>query len=397
MSEENPVQLENALRSLTEWQGETGALWRKALNATPRERSRFVRSLIERPFMTAVAACVVLAFGMSIVMMLIPSLSAARERSIPVADSAYKKSEPVPLSSPGLVMGKGGRFVAEAQVPGDFRKGDDPSRTTIRADVNSAIEQAGPRGAGLPDSASQAEAGENEAALNRQVIRKATTELRTADVRAAQLRIAHMIREAAGEYVQDSSTSGSGADTQAHLTLRVTAERLGAVLSEIREYGEVLSEKLEGEDVTSQMVDLDARLHNEERVEAELLDLLARRNDAPLNEILSVRSSLGQVRQSIEQMKAQRARLSKLVSLATVLVIIHPVEVAPVAQPRTGIAAYFQEQFGRAWRSAVRTLADTLIGFMWVIVGGAVWWLLLAVALWIAIRKMRKSVHASGH
>jgi hypothetical protein len=230
-----------------------------------------------------------------------------------------------------------------------------------------------------------------DAAVDRMVIRKATMELKTRDVRAVFVKSAQVLSEAQGEYIESSTLSGEGDATQGSLTLRVSAGRLSGVLNQLRALGEVTSENSTGEDITDQYVDLEARLRNEQRVETELLDLLASRKDAPLKEVLDLRDSIGRIRESIERMTAQRERLSRLVSLATVLVIIRPDSTRPPPIPE-GLGGYFLKQLRVSWQSALTFLADSVAFVLRVVVGGAVFWIVGAIML--AAR--RRAVRALG-
>jgi len=221
------------------------------------------------------------------------------------------------------------------------------------------------------------------------VIRKATVELTTPDVRAAFLKAANLVSAAQGEYVEASTISGRETSLRADLTLRVAASRLSDVLNALRELGEVRSEQTGGEDVTGQVVDIEARLRNEQRVEAELLELLQSRKDAPLDEILEVRSSLASVRRSVEQLTAQRDRLGHLVSLATVLVIIRRGD-APEPVQDSGLLGYFAESCHVAWQAGVRVLVWTVGGVITVVVGGLVWWVLLIIVLLLVRRRLHR-------
>ena len=51
-------------------------------------------------------------------------------------------------------------------------------------------------------------------------------------------------------------------------------------------------------------------------MEKELLELLEKRGDAPLKEVLELRQALSGVRESIEQMSGQREHLSRLTDRA---------------------------------------------------------------------------------
>jgi hypothetical protein len=197
-----------------------------------------------------------------------------------------------------------------------------------------------------------------------------------------------IVREAAGEYVQDSSLTGSGDEAYANLTLRVAADRLSEVLNELRQLGEVYSERKTGQDVTSQVVDLEARLRNEQRVEVELLRLLETRQDASLEDVLALRGQLSKIRQEIERLTAQRVHLDRLVSLATVLVLVRGGD-TPFGRGGSSLGTYFADACGNAWSNGLVFLADTLATLLSILVGGLIWWVLL-VGVVLGIRHWRR-------
>ncbi|MEE8169730.1 MAG: DUF4349 domain-containing protein [Phycisphaerae bacterium] len=226
--------------------------------------------------------------------------------------------------------------------------------------------------------------------VQRQVVRKATIELASDDVNAAFLKAAHLISEAEGEYVEQSSISGSGVEAAANLTLRVSARRLSDVLNELRKLGDVRSEHGEGRDVTGQVVDVEARLRNERRIETELLELLDKRPDAPLTEILELRETLGEIRQRIEELTTRREQLDRLVSLATILVIIRATD-ATARSSIEGIGAYLTDSLAGAWRAGLVFLVDTVAVVFRVLIGGLVWWVLLVTIVVLARQHRRRA------
>jgi len=230
-------------------------------------------------------------------------------------------------------------------------------------------------------------------AAQRQVVRKATIELNCTDVRAAYAKAKLIVQPATGEFVQDSGLTGSGKNASANLTLRVAANRLGDVLDALQDLGEVTSQRQEGQDVTGQVVDIEARLRNEKRVEAEILELLDSREDAKLKDILELRNTLKDIRYQIESLTSQRARLGQLVSLATVLVLIRADDV-PEEESST-LGAYFGDSISGAWHGSLRFLADTVATMLRIIVGGLVFWLLAAIIVVLLIRRSRKNASGS--
>jgi hypothetical protein len=381
--------LERELAALTSAPADSPALWEAALRHTGSPRS--LRSLLSSPLPVAISGSILGLFVLAVLISVpfsarlgasrgvgserapaAPSMSAAVEKGF--SDSQFRE-----LDSSWTLPTT--RFSAGAP-PHD----PDVERIQLGRDVaGGGIEQSESR---LPQQP-EFEASQQTAAPERYVIRKAQIDIRTeGSVRVAFLKAQQVISEARGEYIESASLTGEGKDgerTIATLTLRVTADRLSQVLGSLRELGIVASESAGGEDVTNQVVDLEARLRNEQRIETELLELLASRQDASLAEILQLRTQIASVREQIERFIAQRERLSRLVSLATILVTIHPVNAEDEPVAKFTISGYFTDSIERAWNSSLRVLVDTAAFFVRVAVGGLVWWVLLLVAI-LAVR-----------
>jgi hypothetical protein len=400
MTDQQDEQLERALTELTSWHGPVPQLWRRALKGAkagrPRTSPRLAWLLHQRLSAPVAAAIIVVALGATIAINL-PHLAGRQQARRPTATSPqsgesalsigrhftgrYEAVAPEDAGEPEFL---GGAYV----VPEARLQETAQNREWFPAAVG------GMGGYAPPGELTLQLAPGEDLGQERQIIRKATIELLTDDVRAAFLKAMRIVSEAKGEFVQDSSLSGIAESMQADLTLRVAADRLPEVMNELRQLGEVRSEKLVGEDVTTQIVDLEARLRNEQRVEAELLDLLEKRQDAPLKEILDLRSSLSQVRSAIERLTAQRERLNRLVSLATALVIIRTKD-AP--EPETpSIGSYFIDGIQRAWQKGLMLLSDTCGVLLSVLVGGLIWWVLIAVVFTAILRYRRRRLAATG-
>lgn len=226
---------------------------------------------------------------------------------------------------------------------------------------------------------------------DRKVTRKAAVDLLTDDVRGTYIKVQTLlVRESDGEYIESAQLTGSGAQVDGYVTLRVQTQRLSQVLQQLRGLADVTREQADAADVTSQVVDIDARLRNERRVEQEMLDLLDKRKDAPLQDVLKLSESLAQVRERIEQMTARQQSLSHQVALATLVVTVHA-KAAPVA------AISFWEnlsaRFDSTWRSAIDTLVRTVLALIQVLVGGLLFWLGLIVVV-VLLRRWYLKAHA---
>ncbi len=401
MTEIEKDQLDDQLAQMTRWEGESTQLWCEALDRAESNRGSSRWSLPQffhrRVPKIAAAIIIVAALGAVLQFTYGPEHLGKDLFTASVDDpTALRRGAPL-LRTPA------------SMAPGP----SDASTTAPALDLDASLNQGygggggfGMGGGGLPGrrftingdadleiilGATGDTSSEPRNPADRHVLRKATIELLTADVRATFLKATQLPSEARSEYLEASSLTGAGDEMQASLTLRVTADRLSEVLNQLRQLGEVRSEDSRGEDVTSQVVDLDARLRNERRIETELLELLDKRDDAPLKEILDLRNHINRVRQSIERLTAEQQRLGRLVSLASILVIIRA-EDAPKPEPEPALGKYFSDSVGTSWTSGLRFLSDTIANLLRVLVGGVIWWVLLTIAI-LAITRHHRQAH----
>lgn len=350
------------LQDQSTWRGGPTELWREALDHTANDpvpvREPGIMPQIRRVAPLAVAACIVLVAGTALIL---PSLGKARQSARQLRVDAFKGDGGDPLASASRSLRS---FDAPPPPPADRREAIDQGASNLSSASAPAI---------------------------RMVIRKATIELTTLDVRTAFSKAQLLLRPEVGEFAEGSTLTGEGPTARAQLTLRVAADRLSAVLTQLRDLGKVTQENSTGDDVTTQAVDLDARLRNERRVETELLQLLESRKDAPLKEILDLRENLSRIRGEIEQLQGRRDTLGRQVSLATILVIIQA-EAKPVEPEKpAGASAFLTDagkSFSAAFTSGAKTLVASLAFLAELAIGGAFWWTLLGIAAIIIRRRL---------
>lgn len=388
-----PDNLEHQLRQLTTWRGGEPQLWQKALdsnNAVPTANNdsdldAILRKPLSNRAMLAAAGCVAL---VCIVGVLLPSLG--RPRGVSSIDSRPRSAAvSVDMANPSTWTSLGiGQD--SLRLDGGIRGLHQGVGGWEQKDIDGAVALSRPP---IPGGQSGRGSIERSDAPARSVIQKATIDLQTPDVRAAFAKASYLVSAAGGEFVENSALTGEGKTAQANLTLRVSASRLSEVLNQLRELGKVTSEQTTGEDVTSQVVDLEARLRNEQRIEKELLELLDKRADAPLKDILELRSSLSAVRQTIEQYIAQRDRLNHFVSLASILVVIRAEPETIKPEPSQSLTTYFVNGISETWHDGLRSLADSVSWLLSLLIRGTLFWLLL-VAILVAILRYRRRLAA---
>jgi hypothetical protein len=150
------------------------------------------------------------------------------------------------------------------------------------------------------------------------IVKTGSLSLEVADVDAA-IAQAQVTIKGMGGYVAESERYGEGDNLTATVTYRIPVDRWDDALSALHRLGsKIISERTGTSDVTSQVVDLDARLTNLRATESALQGIMARASAIP--DILEVQQQLTQTRGEIEQLTAQRDNLKDQAAMSTLSV-----------------------------------------------------------------------------
>lgn len=151
----------------------------------------------------------------------------------------------------------------------------------------------------------------------RSIIYTGTMQVRVDDVEAAA-REATTAVTAAGGFVGADRRSSQAAEARAALTLRVPADRFSAVIDRLAGLGRQERREIRTEDVTEQVVDLDARIATQRaRVESSR-KLLARATS--VDELVRLENEVGTRQADLAALEARKRRLADLTSLSTITV-----------------------------------------------------------------------------
>ena len=143
----------------------------------------------------------------------------------------------------------------------------------------------------------------------------------------------------AGGFVGSDKRTSDGGHTQAALTLRVPADRFTAVVDQLAELGEEESRSIDTQDVTEEVVDLDARLASQQASVNRTRTLLAQAKT--IAEIVSVEGELAKREAELASLQAKKRRLGDLTALSTITLMLLGPDAAIVAEeePETGFLA----------------------------------------------------------
>lgn len=217
--------------------------------------------------------------------------------------------------------------------------------------------------------------GESSSILGRKLIVSATMEIEAEDVDRSYRAIASLAQEVGGFVAQSDFSQRTASDGErrefATVVIRVPSERHGLALDRIRRMDgvSVMREESRTAEVTEEYVDLQSRLRNLERTEAQYLQLL---EDAKtVQDILSVSDRIDSVRLQIEQIEGRLQALDDLVDLSSISVTIAPVAV-PKAAVGDGGPRSFGEAFADAWEWSLERIAYLIAGMGYAAVA-AIW------------------------
>ena len=276
-------------------------------------------------------------------------------------------------------VGCSGAGDEDSSTAGDAGGGDDTAATAALydADVGASTDGGG-------------QGGEASVALDETLPRIGTKVVRTADLRVEvekgtfgqQLRAASALARTLGGFVESSSTASfEEGDASGEITLRVPVDRYDDAMQQLAKLGAVQSSAEEGEDVTDQLVDIDARVRALRAEEDALNALMA--DAGNVNEVLAIRGTAVGIRQQIEQLAAQQASLADRSSFSTIRVVLHEAT-ASLAESEPGDDWSIAKAIETAGNAAVR-----VVGSMIVVIGVALPLLPLALLALVLARRRR--------
>ncbi|MET2012419.1 DUF4349 domain-containing protein [Microbacterium chocolatum] len=166
------------------------------------------------------------------------------------------------------------------------------------------------------------------------------------------------------------------------VSVRVPAEELPALLEDLAEIGEVVTSSLDRTDVTTQVVDLQARVDAARTSVERLTELLAQAAD--VSDLIAAESALAERQATLESYQQQLDMLDEQVAMASLWVTVEPRTTSVSADP-----AGFTDGVAAGWNGLVATLNAIVIalGFLvpWLLVVGVA-----GVVVWIVVRTIRR-------
>ncbi|NEP16761.1 MAG: DUF4349 domain-containing protein [Leptolyngbya sp. SIO4C1] len=210
-----------------------------------------------------------------------------------------------------------------------------------------------------PATAAKVTAANGEGALpsQPQLIRRANLLLTVESVDSALEQTAQIVQAQQGSILdlQDQQPE-AGRHRSAYLRLQVPQANLEATLTALADLGTVEQRSITAEDVSDQLVDLQARLKNLRQSEAALQKIMER--SGSIADVLEVSRELSTVREQIEQLAARQKALQTRVSYSVIeLNLESAIATATPGRP-------LGEKVSNTWQQATQSVGDFTVGLM---------------------------------
>lgn len=212
------------------------------------------------------------------------------------------------------------------------------------------------------------------------VIRTATLRLVAKDFTNVRQTVEAIVSQAGGFVDQITVTGDTSTARVLRGTLRVPGDRLPEALARLRQIGQVVEDTQGSQDVTDQIVDLDARLASARATEKRLTELLRNRT-GKLSDVLEVERELARVRLDIERLDAEKTNVGRRVSYATIDVTITEERKAGLDSGPLPITSRIRIAAADGLESALESIALTLLFLLragptlllWGVAAGIAW------------------------
>lgn len=154
------------------------------------------------------------------------------------------------------------------------------------------------------------------------IARTASLKISAKDFQSARSGVDRIIASFHGFAASMTINNAVGEPQSLNAELHFPAAECNAALAALKALGRVEQEQQGGEEVTAQVVDLDARLKNARETETRLQDILKTRT-GKVSDVLEVENQIAETRQNIEQMEGEQKALHNRITFSAITLDLH--------------------------------------------------------------------------
>lgn len=183
-----------------------------------------------------------------------------------------------------------------------------------------------------------------------QLIKKAEMSVVVKSIDTSTKSVTDIVKKQQGDILgfQNQKPPDSSIRQTATVDIRVPQEKLETTLDALAKLGTVQNRGLTAEDVTTQLVDSEARLKNLRKSEEMVLKIMER--SGSVADVLKAAQELSNIRESIERIDAQLKSLRNQVAYSTINLTLEAA-VSAQQEPEPSLGLRVQETWGKATHS----------------------------------------------
>jgi len=211
-----------------------------------------------------------------------------------------------------------------------------------------------------------------------QLIKTASLQVTVKSIIASLDQVKAIAQQQQGDILnlRDETPTDGNSHRTASLQIRVPQAKLDTALQALKALGSLDSQSVTAEDVSTQLVDSQARLKNLRKTEETLLEIMGR--SGGVSDVLKVAQELSNVRNQVEQITAQLTALQNQVAYSSVQLNLVEVTASVRSQPAVGA------QINNTWESATHSFGKFTVDLLqlgiWLMVYSPYWLVLGAIA-----------------
>ena len=220
---------------------------------------------------------------------------------------------------------------------------------------------------------------------NRMIIKTGTVNLETEKYDEALNQITDYIKRAGGFITNSNSSVNASGKKQGSMTIRIQSDKYDQMVKDMGNFGKILNSQISGNDVTSEYIDLQARLTTQGELEKRLLNVLNEKT-ARLTDVVEVEQKLSNVREQIEKIQGRMKFLKNQTDYSTLTISIYE----PSLMTTSSGGGFFYE-IGNGFKKGLKGFTEILSGIITVTIALLPIIIILGIIAYIVVMLYKKS------
>jgi Domain of unknown function (DUF4349) len=197
-----------------------------------------------------------------------------------------------------------------------------------------------------------------------QLIKTADLSLKVKSIAPALAEVRNLVKQTKGDIYnfEDQKPNDVESHHQVSMEIKVPQTQLDESLAKISKLGTITNQTVKAEDVTTQLVDIDARLKNLRQEETMISKIMERAGS--IKDVLSVSKELSRVRSEIESIDATQKSLRGRVAYSTINLHLEE-SVATIKDSGNPLGV----RVGETWNSSTHIVGETATNLVLLLIG----------------------------